>query len=79
MEVNIMSMPLNFIGIGKSAEINSVQGGESLTKKIMEMGMNTGAIIKIIKNDSGPLIIKVGETRLVLGRGMAQKVMVCEV
>jgi len=74
-----MSMPLNFIGIGKLAEINSIQGGDSLCKKIMEMGMSKGAIVKIIKNDSGPLIIKVGETRLVLGRGMAQKVMVCEV
>ncbi|MBU3097990.1 FeoA domain-containing protein [Clostridium estertheticum] len=73
------SMPLNFIGIGKLAEINSVQGGESLRKKIMEMGMSTGAIIKIMKNDNGPLIVKVGETRLVLARGMAQKVMVSEV
>ena len=72
-------MPLNFIGIGKLAKINSVQGGENMCKKIMEMGMSTGAIIKIMKNDSGPLIVKVGETRLVLGRGMAQKVMVCEV
>ncbi len=74
-----MTMPLNFIGIGKSAEVSSIQGGEGLSKKIMEMGMSTGAIIKIMKNDSGPLIIKIGETRLVLGRGMAQKVMVCEV
>jgi len=72
-------MPLNFIGIGKLAEINSIQGGDSLCKKIMEMGMSKGVIVKIMKNDCGPLIIKVGETRLVLGRGMAQKVMVCEV
>ena len=74
-----MSMPLNFVGIGKLAEINSVQGSESICKKIMEMGMSTGAIIKIMKNDSGPIIVKVGETRLVLGRGMAQKVMVREI
>jgi len=74
-----MDMPLNFIGLGKFAKINSVQGGEAICKKIMEMGMNKGSIIKIMKNDSGPLIVKVGETRLVLGRGMAQKVMVREV
>lgn len=75
----MMSMPLNFIGMGKFAEINSVQGCESMCKKIMEMGMSKGAIVKIMKNDKGPLIVKVGETRLVLGRGMAQKVMVREV
>lgn len=75
----MMSMPLNFIGIGKLAEVNCVQGGEAMCKKIMEMGMSKGAIIKIMKNDSGPLIVRVGETRLVLGHGMAQKVMVREV
>jgi len=75
----MMNVPLNFIGIGKLAEINSVQGSENMCKKIMEMGMSKGAIIKIMKNDSGPLIVKVGETRLVLGRGMAQKVIVSEI
>jgi ferrous iron transport protein A len=74
-----MNMPLNFIGIGKFAEINSVEGSDVMCKKIMEMGMNKGTVIKIMKNDSGPLIVKVGETRLVLGRAMAQKVMVREI
>ena len=74
-----MCIPLNAIGIGKSVEINRLEGGELMCKKLMEMGMNTGAIIEIVKNDIGALIIKVGETRLVLGRGMAQKVIVREV
>jgi len=72
-------MPLNFVGIGKLAEIHSVEGEELMCKKIMQTGMNKGVIIKIMKNDSGPLIIKVGETRLALGRGMAQRVMVREI
>ncbi|SFB25691.1 FeoA family protein [Clostridium frigidicarnis] len=72
-------MPLNAIGIGKYAEVNNLDGGELMGKKLMEMGVNKGAILEIIRNDAGPLIIKVGETRLVLGRGMAQKVMVREV
>lgn len=72
-------MPLNFVSIGKYAEVNSVMGGEMMCKKLMEMGVNKGSLIEIVKNDSGPLIIKIGETRLALGRGMAQKVMVSEV
>lgn len=72
-------MPLNAIGIGKYAEVNNLDGGELMGKKLMEMGVNKGVILEIIRNDAGPLIIKVGETRLVLGRGMAQKVMVREV
>ena len=74
-----MCIPLNAIGIGKCAEVNSLQGGEIMCKKLMEMGMNTGSIIQMVKNDVGALIVKVGETRLVLGRGMAQKVIVKEV
>ena len=73
-----MSVLLNFIESGKLVEIIRVQGCDSMCKKIMEMGMSEGSIIKIIKNDSGPLIVKTGETRLVLGRGMAQKVIVRE-
>ena len=74
-----MCIPLNAIAMGKSAEINNLQGGESFCKRLMEMGMNTGAIIQMVKNDTGALIVKIGETRLVLGRGMAQKVIVTEV
>ena len=50
-----------------------------MCKKLMEMGVNKGNVIEVVRNDAGPLIIKVGEMRLVLGRGMAQKVMVREV
>lgn len=77
--MNNMYIPLNAIAIDRYAEINNVSGGENICKKLMEMGLNKGSIIRMIRNDVGPLIIKVGETRLVLGRGMAQKVMVKEV
>ena len=72
-------IPLNSIGIGSYAEVNNIEGGELMCKKLMGMGVNKGAIIEVMRNDAGPLIIKIGETRLVLGRGMAQKVMVREV
>ncbi|HEY8891695.1 MAG TPA: FeoA domain-containing protein [Clostridium sp.] len=74
-----MCIPLNAIGIGKLVQVNNIEGGEILCKKLLEMGMNTGAIIKMVKNDTGALIVKVGESRLVLGRGMAQKVRVREI
>lgn len=74
-----LCMPLNAISIGRYAEVNNVEGGELMGKKLREMGINKGAVIEIVRNDAGPLIIKVGESRLALGRGMAQKVMVREV
>lgn len=77
--MNNIFIPLNAISIGRQAEVGNLQGGEIMCKKLMEMGVNKGAIVEIMSNDSGPLIIRVGETRLVLGRGMAQKVMVREI
>ncbi len=74
-----VGMPLNAIEIGRYAEVNNVIGGEMMCKKLMEMGVNKGSVIEMVRNDSGPLIIRVGESRLALGRGMAQKVMVREV
>lgn len=74
-----IDIPLNAIGVGGYAEVNNIIGGDLMCKKLMEMGVNKGNVIEIVRNDAGPLIIKVGEMRLVLGRGMAQKVMVKEV
>jgi ferrous iron transport protein A len=74
-----MYIPLNAIGIGKYGEVNNIDGGEIMCKRLMEMGINKGALIEVIKNDVGPLIIGLGQTRFALGRGMAQKVMVKEV
>ena len=74
-----MYIPLNAIGIGKYGEVNSIDGGEMMCKRLMEMGINKGALIEVIRNDVGPLIIGLGQTRFALGRGMAQKVMVKEV
>lgn len=74
-----ISMPLNVIGMGASAEVDNIVGGEIICKKLMEMGFNKGAIIQVVKNDSGALIVKVGGTKLVVARGMAQKVMMREI
>lgn len=72
-------IPLNAISIGRYAEIKNVDGGEMMCKRLMEIGVNKGAVIEVIRNDAGPLIVALGQSRFVLGRGMAQKVMVQEI
>lgn len=72
------SMPLNALGIGQSGEVDNIVGGEMICKKLMEMGFNKGAVIRVVKNDSGALIVKVSGSKLAVARGMAQKVMMRE-
>ncbi|MDD3224953.1 MAG: FeoA family protein, partial [Clostridium sp.] len=70
------SIPLNYIGSGKFVIVDKVNGSENMCKKLMEMGINKGATIKMVKNNAGTLMIKLGSSRLVIGRGMGEKVFV---
>lgn len=72
------TMPLVFMSRGKKCRVDKIDGGDLICKKLMEMGFNTGAILDIVKNDVGPLIIGIGESRIALGRGMAQKIIIQE-
>ena len=62
---------------GKKVKIKEVIGGEKLKKRLSELGVYNGTSIEIIKNDfSGPLILKVLDSKIVIGRGQAQKIIV---
>ncbi len=37
------------------------------------MGFNTGANVKVVKNDAGPIIVCLSGNKIALGRGLAQK------
>lgn len=60
-------------------ELKIIQVGheDKFKKRLSEMGIYKNALIKIIKNDiPGPLIVDIKGSRLVLGRGQAQKIRV---
>lgn len=70
------TMPMSFAPIGSTVEIVTILMGQTLNKKLMEMGLNTGSQIQIVKNDGGQLILGVAGSKLALGQGMSQKIMV---
>ncbi|WP_125152063.1 FeoA family protein [Clostridium rectalis] len=76
--MNGLNVPLNFLNEGRFGRVESISSGELIIKKLMEMGIVKGSTIQVMKNDMGPMILRIGETRLVLGKGMAQKVIVRE-
>jgi FeoA domain. len=49
------------------------------TKRLYELGLNTGAEVKVEKNDFGPIILRVYGNKLALGRGLAEHIEVEEV
>ncbi|MFH1045511.1 MAG: FeoA domain-containing protein [Candidatus Omnitrophota bacterium] len=72
--------PLTMIATGKDVVLVSIEGGWGLRKRLSEMGLNEGMQFKILHGHRpGPHIILVGNTRLVLGHGMAHKILVKEI
>lgn len=72
----MQTMPMAFAPIGSTVEIVKILMGQTLNKKLMEMGLSTGSQIQIVKNDGGQLILGVAGSKLALGQGMGQKIMV---
>lgn len=63
---------------GETGVIVSVHGGRMLTKRLADLGLRPGIEIKILRKTffSGPVQVEVFGSRLVLGRGLASKIMV---
>ena len=69
-------LPLAGLNEGDQGKVTSIIAGSQATKRLYEMGFNTGAKIKVIKNDRGPIIVALGSNKIALGRGLAEKMLV---
>lgn len=71
-------MPLALVTPGDTVAIHSFRGGRKLRQRLLDLGLNHGARVRVLKNDMpGPLIVAVKEDgRLALGRGMTQQIFV---
>lgn len=70
-------MPLAVAGSGERLVIADIMGGRRSRERLASMGLRRGDFLEVINNDGlGRLIVGHGTTRLALGRGIAQKIMV---
>ena len=54
-----------------------VEAGRGLRARLASMGLTPGVTMSVISNDGrGAFVVGLGDCRLVLGRGMAQKIVV---
>ncbi|MCP4230122.1 MAG: ferrous iron transport protein A [bacterium] len=68
-------MNLTALHSGESAIIEEVEAGRSLRSRLMALGMLPGTPIEVIKLDrSGPVVLEVHDSRVVIGRGIARKI-----
>lgn len=70
-----MQKPLIQFDVGDKIKIECVKCGRNFKNRLCDLGLYDGSEIEIIKNDkSGPLIIKIFNSKIALGRGEANKI-----
>ena len=69
--------PLSQIEAGQTVKLVSVDAGVGLKQRLAAMGLLPNVQITVVRNwHCGRIIVNVKNTKVVLGRGMAHKVMV---
>ncbi len=71
------TFPLAMAGEGDWVKIATVKGGKNLIKRLIIMGLIEEVELQVVQREKGAgLIVARGGTRLALGLGMANKIMV---
>jgi len=70
-------MPLSMARPGEVVTLVAVNAGFGLKRRLADMGLNPGVSLRVIHSQlPGPIIIDLRGSRVALGRGMAQRIMV---
>ncbi|WP_077369353.1 FeoA family protein [Anaerosalibacter sp. Marseille-P3206] len=74
----MQGIPLNLIDTGEKGVVYDISAGQKASKRLYEMGFNRGSELKVVKNDRGPIIVSLAGTKIALGRGLAQKILISQ-
>ncbi len=70
-------MSLAMVGSGRDVTLVEINAGRRLKQRLANMGLVPGTVLRVVSNGStGPFVVAVKETRIMLGRGMAHKMLV---
>ncbi|MDD5511102.1 MAG: FeoA family protein [Dehalococcoidales bacterium] len=71
------SLPLAMINPYEEVTVAEIRGGRGLVQRLADMGLTPGTKLKVINSQMpGPILIDLRGSRLVLGHGVALKIMV---
>lgn|GEM_PF-420910 len=75
---SISGIPLSRVTAGQRGIIEEIRGGWGLRRRLNEIGIHIGDFIDVIRRAhfGGPTIISIHASKVAIGRGMADKVIV---
>lgn len=69
--------PLSTVTTGATVRIVRVQAGRGLNSRLASMGFVPNVELRVVSNGHpGPFVVIIKDIKMVLGRGVAQKVLV---
>ena len=68
-------MPLTMAKVGEPNTIKRI-GGEETKKFLENLGFVTGGVVTVVSEISGNMILNVKDSRVALGKDMANKIMI---
>lgn len=72
--------PLSVIPAGERVRIVRINAGQGLNSRMASMGLLPNVQITVVNNHHpGPFVVDLQGSKLILGRGMANKVLVSEI
>lgn len=70
-------MPLTSAKLGQKVKLKSINAGHGLRSRLSAMGIVPGAELVVVNSTfTGPMVVMVKECKVILGRGIAMKMMV---
>jgi len=70
------TMPLALAAPGEKVRIERIVGGDMVCHHLSDLGLCVGQELEVISGNDGPMVVALRGSRVALGRGAAQKVMV---
>ena len=71
------TQPLSAVPAGRRARVVALAGGQGLRSRLLGMGLTVGSELRVLRGGTaGPTLVALGETRLAIGRGMADRILV---
>lgn len=67
---------LDTIQAGEMTFVIAVDAGSKARTRLESLGIVPGVEVEVFNNGSGPLIVSIGEGRVMVERGIAEKVLV---
>ncbi|MCM1180197.1 MAG: ferrous iron transport protein A [Clostridium sp.] len=69
-------MPLSMVKTGEANTIKKVGGKEDTRRFLENLGFVVGGVVTVVSELNGNIIVNVKDSRVAIGRDMANKIMV---